>query len=318
MVYVNVIKRFINIIPMQKSITQNDQAVVTYRFRIDRHYERLDLGEYGWEWSIAWKNSLDVPDVILLDATADEEKVYVDWTPKWPETAADGLFEFQIRAKRDDPETGELLKWNSQTAHLDFNSSVGLGRVDRGILDEYLDKFMQLCSTATIDAEQRRALAAELALSQNIQNLDESIAAQIELINQYLERLDNDLSNFDAKQISHYEAAEEDFGKVSAQDTLDRALAKLQWQIDHVSVGGILPVSQGGTGASSFESGVMFSDGSTLPLRTVNGLNGEVLSKVNGHFAFRRLSTEDLSDNTTLLQFRELDDVEIDISRFIG
>ena len=67
MVLVNVIRRFINIIPMQKSITQYDQSAVTYRFQIDRNYEGLDLGTAGWEWSIVWKNSLDVPCVILVD-----------------------------------------------------------------------------------------------------------------------------------------------------------------------------------------------------------------------------------------------------------
>ena len=187
---------------MQRSITQNDQHAVTYRFQIDRHYELLDLGELGWEWSIAWKNSLDVPDVILVDATSDTEKVYIDWTPCWPETAAAGLFEFQIRAKKDDTSTGNLLKWNTQIAHLDFNPSVGLGKIDRAILDEYLDKFMQLCSTATIDAEQQRAIAAELELAQSIESLDERIEAQLTVISNALDAISQRLDNFDTDRKS--------------------------------------------------------------------------------------------------------------------
>ena len=226
MVLVNVIRRFINTIPMQKSITQYDQSAVTYRFQIDRHYETLDLGSLGWEWSIAWKNSLDVPSMILVDPIIEDEKVFLDWTPVWPETASGGLFEFQIRAKKDDTGTGELLKWNTQTAHIDFNTSIGLGHVNRGILEDYLDKFMQLCSTATIEAEEQRAITAELALAESIQNTEERIDAQLSILSDAIDSLAGRLDDFDLQVVSNYVPASEDLGEISNSDTLDQALAK--------------------------------------------------------------------------------------------
>lgn len=317
MIIVNVIKRFINIIPMQNSITQNDESAITYRFQIDRIYERLDLGESGWEWSIAWKNSLDIPCVILVDSTSDENKVYIDWTPKWPETAAAGLFEFQIRAKKDDLETGQLLQWNSQVAYLDFNTSLDLGHVKRSILEDYLDKFMQLCSTATIDAEQQRAIAAELALSEKIDDVEERITVSLQILSDHIDDISSRLDDFDQEIISNYSPVEEDLGPVDGTDTLDEALAKLQWQIDHISVQGTLPVSKGGTGVSSFDKGVIFSNGGSFALRSVNGNSGEVLSKVDNDFVFKKLSTQDLSDEPSLLRFRALQETNIDISRFL-
>lgn len=302
---------------MQRSITQNDQLAVTYRFVIDRHYENLDLGDLGWEWSMAWKNSLDIPNAVLLESVVDENKVYVDWTPNWPETASAGLFEFQIRAKKDDTDTGELLKWNTQIAHIDFNPAVALGQIDRGILEDYLDKFMQLCSTATIDAEQQRAIAAELALTQEINDLSSRIISQLEIISNHIDQVASDLEAFDTKQISHYSEPHTDTGRVSNQDSLDEALAKLQWQIDHMSIGGVLPVSKGGTGTSSFDPGILMTNGGQLPIRTVDGNVGEVLTKVQGGFQFRKLSTEDMSDYSSLLWFRDLKSADIDVSRFL-
>ena len=313
MVLVNVIRRFINTVPMQKNITQNDESVVTYRFQISRQYQNLDLGIPGWEWSIAWKNSLDVPDVLLVGSSADESKVYVDWTPKWPETASEGLFEFQIRAKKDDEASGQLLQWNSQVAHLDFNRSVGLGKIDRAILEEYLDKFMQLCSTATIDAEERRAMAEELRLAQSIEDLDTAINAQLQIISDSIDRLAQELDDFDTKTISHYEEIQEDLGTVSSEDSLDTALAKLQWQISNFEYSGVLPVDHGGTGQTSFESGVIYSEGQSFPLKSATGTAGQVLMMYGGRPAFRKLSTQDLSDEPSLLKFTPLKVVDFRI-----
>lgn len=317
MVLVNVIRRFINIIPMQKSITQFDESAVTYRFQIDRIYENFDLGENGWEWTIAWKNSLDRPNAIMVTPEVDTEKVYLEWTPRWPETASAGMFEFQIRAKKDNLNTGELLKWNTQTAHLDFNTSMDLGHMDRGILEDYLDKFMQLCSTATIDAEQQRALAAELALSQSIDDTAMRLEIQIDAVSRAVDSLAGRLDNFDTQEISNYVPAQEDAGEILATDSLDVALAKLQWQINHTVVSGILPVDHGGTGAGSFNPGVLISNGNTLPLNTITGNTREVLTTANGRPKFRQLSTEDLTDHSEILRFTPLQDTTIDISRFM-
>ena len=317
MVLVNVIRRFINTIPMQKSITQYDQSAVTYRFQIDRRYETLDLGSLGWEWSIAWKNSLDVPSMILVDPVVEDEKVFLDWTPVWPETASGGLFEFQIRAKKDDTGTGGLLKWNTQTAHIDFNTSIGLGHVNRGILEDYLDKFMQLCSTATIEAEEQRAITAELALAESIQDTEERINVQLSILSDAIDSLAGRLDDFDLQVVSNYVPASEDSGEISSSDTLDQALAKLQWQISHMEIGDTLPVSRGGTGRDSFDAGILYSNGASLPLGTMTGSNGNVLIMTNGQPGFRNMSSEDLSDHKAFLHFRELQNTEIDISRFM-
>lgn len=301
---------------MQKSITQYDQSAVTYRFQIDRNYEGLDLGTAGWEWSIVWKNSLDVPCVILVDPIIENDKVYIDWTPMWPETASGGLFEFQIKAKKDDTETGQLLKWNTQTAHLDFNTSIGLGHVNRGILEDYLDKFMQLCSTATIEAEERRAMAAELALAEDIENAEERIGAQIDILSENLDSLANRFDDFDLEVISNYSPAVSDLGQVSSFDTLDEALAKLQWQISNIEIGGTLPVDKGGTGKESFEPGLICSNGGALPLNSMNGANGEVMIVTNNRPKFRKISTADLYDHGNILRFEPLQETQIDLSRW--
>ena len=311
MVLVNVIKRFINTIPMQQNISQNDENVITYRFQIERNYEGLDLGANDWEWSIAWRNSLDEPNALLInDVETTDEYVYVDWTPRWVETASSGLFEFQIRAKRDSS-SGELEKWNSQIARLDFNSSIGLGKVDRGILEDYLDKFMQLCSTATIDAEQRRAIAAELALAERITNHEERVEAQFEIISNALTQISQNLQDFDTQAISHYTYIDSDEGEIAETDTLDQALSKLQYQIKNIQIDGTLPISKGGTGVSSFNKGIVYSDGATIPLKSVDGTNGQFLGISGNKPVFKNLNISDLSDGDTILKFHKLSDSEI-------
>ena len=47
------------------------------------------------------------------------------------------------------------------------------------------------------------------------------------------------------------------------------------------------------------------------------GSNGNVMIMTNGQPGFRNISSEDLSDHKAFLQFRELQNTEIDISRFM-
>lgn len=317
MVLVNVIKRFINIIPMQKSITQNDELSVTYRFQIARKYEDLDLGTDDWEWTLAWKNSLDIASAVFLTPVATPDYILLDWTPRWPETASTGMFEFQIRAKKDDLETGRLVKWNSQIARIDFNTSIGLGRIDRGILEDYLDKFMQLCSEATIDKEVRRAMAAEIVLSERIYGLEDEIGTKLLAISDRIDSLVDELNNVDTKVISNYEPSSEDKGEVDNTDTLAEAIAKLQYQIKNITIEGTIPVEKGGTGTSSFEGGIVYSEGGKLPFKSASGSSGEVLTIQGNKPTFKRISTADLSDEPSLLRFHALEETTVDISRFM-
>lgn len=313
MVIVNVIKRFINTIPMQKTISQNDEIAMTYRFQIERHYNGLDLGLTDWEWSIAWNNSLDESNAFLIDydnISVDEDFVYIDWSPRWSETASSGLFEFQIRAKRINSE-GQLVKWHTLVARLDFNYSIGLGKVDRGILEDYLDKFMKLCSEATIEGEIQRAMAAELAISERIDNYEDYVENKFTLISNYLDGIAEDLENFDLKIIKNYVEDLEDKGEITSEDSLDEALAKLQYQIKHVSPEGILPVSKGGTGAESFEAGVLYSEGSTLPFKSTKGINGQILTIHDNKPTFRNVKVSELDESNVLLKFEKLSDTTI-------
>lgn len=313
MVIVNVVKRFINTIPMQKTISQYDEIATTYRFKIERHYNDLDLGLRDWEWSIAWNNSLDESNAFLIDyenISIDDQFVYIDWSPRWSETASSGLFEFQIRAKRINSE-GQLVKWHTLIARLDFNDSIGLGKVDRGILEDYLDKFMKLCSEATIEGETQRAMAAELEINERIDDYEEYVENKFTLISNYIDAIAEDIENFDLKIIKNYVEDSENKGQITNQDSLDQALAKLQYQINHVSIDGILPVSKGGTGSESFNPGVIYSEGSSIPFKSAQGSNGQILTIQNNRPTFRSVNVSELQGSNVLLKFEKLSDTTI-------
>lgn len=122
MIEVKVIKKFINILPIQDLINQNESLVDDIWFIIDNYVDGIDFSD--WNWSLYYKTSLDNGYIVSLDSQYDSEneKIKVHWLPDQSMTSKSGYMNIQIIGTKEIE--SELMRWSTAPASIHINSSL--------------------------------------------------------------------------------------------------------------------------------------------------------------------------------------------------
>lgn len=151
MTNVKVINKFINTLPIQNLINQNESLVDDIYFHIDNYVDGIDFSE--WSWRLYYKTPLDDGYTILLDSEYDSEnqQVVLHWVPDANVSRKTGYIVIQLRGTKD-TEDG-LLKWNSAVATIHVGRALQANdEVQKeSILEEYLDRMEQLCQSGLLN-----------------------------------------------------------------------------------------------------------------------------------------------------------------------
>ena len=101
MTNVKVINKFINVLPIQDLINQNESLVDDIYFHIDNYVDNIDFSD--WSWRLYYKTPLDDGYTILLDSEYDpeNEKVILHWIPDANISRKTGYITIQLRGTKD-------------------------------------------------------------------------------------------------------------------------------------------------------------------------------------------------------------------------
>lgn len=301
MIEVPIIKKFINSMPIEKAIIQHDVKADLFRFKLSTIYHELDFSKGTWFFFLYSRNTMGVERSRLLKTHEVKDGfVYIDWVPDFRETDRNGYYEFQIKAQSD--LEGGVVRWATSVARIKLGKDLRSTPYDKDVLQDYLDMFIQLCSSATIDAETQRAIAAELELANKITDLEKRINVKIDILEQNIQNVLNSLT------LENYTYPEENKGELSKDDTFIEAFEKLQYQIKNLAYEGTLSVEKGGTGATYLD-GVLVGTG-TNPITGIKGKNGQVLKMKNGLPTFTDLNIKDVSGTDSMLYFERVSKVD--------
>ena len=151
MTKVKVVNKYINALPIQNLINQNESLVDDIYFYIDNYVDGVDFSE--WSWRLYYKTPLDDGHTTLLESEYDSEnqQVVLHWVPDSDVSRKTGYITIQLRGSKD-TDAG-LLRWNSAVATIHVSRALQANdEVQKeSILEEYLDRMEQLCQSGLLD-----------------------------------------------------------------------------------------------------------------------------------------------------------------------